>query len=78
MIARADPGFPVGRVPTLGGERQHKILPNFPKQNCMKLRKCWPWGARPLDPPLDSPATFPDPRVVRVLDLPLVRVIKND
>ena len=51
----ADPGFPVGGVPTLwGGGRQHTILSNFLK-NCMKSRKFWTVGGRvppPPNPPL--------------------------
>ena len=41
-LAVADPGFPKGGAPTLGGlggrRRQHTILPSFPK-NCMKLKE---------------------------------------
>ena len=36
-LAGADPGFPVGGAPTVPGEGQHTILPNFPK-TWMKLR----------------------------------------
>ena len=58
----ADPGFPRGGAPTLGGggggaPTQHTILPNFP-QNCMKLKEFGPGGARPKfyyeDPPLPA------------------------
>ena len=41
----------------LPGGRQHKILPNFPK-NCMKLKEFGPregGSARPSRPPLDPP-----------------------
>ena len=42
-------------APTLGGGRQHTILPNFPK-NCMKLKEFRPqWEGRPSRPPLDPP-----------------------
>ena len=42
-VSGADPGFPVGGAPTLGGH-QHMISSNFPK-NCMKLRNFWAvWG----------------------------------
>ena len=50
--------FPEEGAPTLGGGRQHTILPNFPKK-CMKLKEFGPpggGGARPkfyyVDPPL--------------------------
>ena len=39
LILGADPWE--GRPPSRG--RQHMILPNFPKKNCMKLRKIWIW-----------------------------------
>ena len=44
--------FPEVGVPTLQGEGQHKILPDFPK-NCMKLKEFGPCkgeGARPSRP----------------------------
>ena len=39
----ADPGFPRGGGANSPGGRQHKILPNFPK-NCMKLKEFGPRG----------------------------------
>ena len=47
--------FPEGGAPTSeGGGRQPIIWPIFPK-NCMKMKKFWPRGGRPLRPTLDPP-----------------------
>ena len=40
--------FPEGGAPT-PGRGQHTIWPIFP-ENCMKMKKIWPGGARPLRP----------------------------
>ena len=51
----ADPGFPVGRVPTYQGGTNIRFCHIFQK-NCMKLRKFWAvGGCAPGVPPLDPP-----------------------
>ena len=52
-FAGADPEFPDG-LGTNSPWGTIMILPNFLK-NCMKFRKFWALGVRPLDPPM-----FPD------------------
>ena len=48
VFAGVDPGFPVGGVANALEGTNKRFLPNFPKK-CMKLRKFWALGGRPLD-----------------------------
>ena len=59
-LAVANPGFPRGGSANLPGGRQHKILPNFPR-NCMELKEFGPGGRgapTPLDPPIPYPTVY--------------------
>ena len=58
QISAADPGFPWGGAPTPQGERQHTILPNFPK-NCMKSKEFGhPGGVHALHAPPKSATEY--------------------
>ena len=51
LMPMADPGFPqVGGANSLGGGRQHTILPNFPEDS-MKSKELGGWGACITRPP---------------------------